>query len=88
MRARSLKRRRQTGTTTEVATVADSLDSQLRAAMFAHLDGLLAASSDGTLRSETINAFSFDGRSLRNLSSRLRHVHFMRSARAPLTPAC
>ena len=32
--------------------------------MFAHLDGLLAASSDGTLRSETINTFSFDGRSL------------------------
>ena len=24
----------------------------------------------------------------RNLSSRLRHVHFMRSARAPLAPAC
>jgi putative restriction endonuclease len=48
-----------------VTTVADSLDSQLRAAMFAHLDGLLGASSDGTLRSETINTFSFDGRSLR-----------------------
>jgi hypothetical protein len=25
---------------------------------------------------------------IRNLSSRLRHVHFMRSARAPLSPAC
>jgi ABC-type multidrug transport system fused ATPase/permease subunit len=28
------------------------------------------------------------GSGKRNLSSRLRHVHFMRSARAPLAPAC
>ncbi len=40
-------------------------DEALRAAMFTHLDGLLARSPDGALRSGDINAFSFEGQALR-----------------------
>ncbi len=48
-----------------MTTVANSADGGLRAAMFAHLDRLIVASPDGTLRSEAINTFSFESRPLR-----------------------
>ena len=40
------------------------LDERLRAAMFAHLDRLVAASSTGDLRAEDINTFVFDGQTV------------------------
>jgi putative restriction endonuclease len=40
-------------------------DSLLRAAVFAHLDLLVARSPDGSLRSADINTFSFEGRPLK-----------------------
>ncbi|MHB8220503.1 MAG: HNH endonuclease [Acidimicrobiales bacterium] len=40
-------------------------DARIRAAMFVHLDALVAQSPDGTLRSSEINTFTFEGRSLR-----------------------
>lgn len=42
-----------------------AVDASLRTVMFAHLDYLLAGSSDGTLPSALINTFVFDGRPLR-----------------------
>jgi putative restriction endonuclease len=41
------------------------LDSRIRAAMFDHLDRLLATSPDGSLPSSAINSFTFEGRALR-----------------------
>ena len=41
------------------------VDSGIRAAMFDHLDGLLATSPDGSLSSSAINAFEFEGRVVR-----------------------
>ena len=41
------------------------VDSHMRAAMFDHLDKLLAASPDGSLSSSVINAFEFEGRVVR-----------------------
>jgi putative restriction endonuclease len=43
----------------------DSIDARLRAAMFDHLDRLLATSPDGSLPSSAINSFTFEGRMLR-----------------------
>ena len=40
-------------------------DILLRIAMFAHLDRLVAASPDGSLRSADINRFTFEGRPMR-----------------------
>ncbi len=40
-------------------------DSRLRAAVFDHLDRLVASSLDGSLRSDAINTFSFDDQPLR-----------------------
>ncbi len=45
--------------------VPDSVDSRVRAAMFDHIDRLLAASWDGSLCFSAINRFSFDGRMVR-----------------------
>ena len=45
--------------------MAPNADDRLRAAAFAHLDELLAASPDGALSSADINTFTFDGRALR-----------------------
>jgi putative restriction endonuclease len=45
--------------------VLDSTDARLRAAMFDHLDRLLATSPDGALSSADINTFTFDGKPLR-----------------------
>jgi putative restriction endonuclease len=45
--------------------VSDSADSRLRAAMFDHLDRLLATNPDGSLPSSAINSFIFEGRALR-----------------------
>lgn len=42
-----------------------AIDSRLRAAMFAHLDRLVAGSPDGALPSSAINTFRFEGRALR-----------------------
>jgi putative restriction endonuclease len=41
------------------------VDSRIRAAMFNHLDRLLATSPDGSLSSSAINAFEFEGRVVR-----------------------
>jgi putative restriction endonuclease len=51
--------------TAEVTTFADSVDSQLRAAMFAHLDRLRAANPSETLSSRLINTFVFEDRPVR-----------------------
>ena len=40
------------------------LDERLRSAVFAHLDRLLAANPRGDLRSNDINTFTFDGRTM------------------------
>ena len=40
-------------------------DAELRAAMFGHLDHLLATSPDGSLPSSAINTFTLDGQALR-----------------------
>lgn len=45
--------------------VPDPSDARLRAAMFNHLDRLLATSPDGSLPSSAINSFTFDGRPIR-----------------------
>lgn len=42
--------------------VDDGIEQQIRSAAFAHLDRLLAANPDGSLRSRDINTFEFEGR--------------------------
>src|SRR5215471_8641734 len=41
------------------------VDQRLRLAMFSHLDCLVSASPDGTVRSADVNRFEFDGRPIR-----------------------
>jgi hypothetical protein len=48
-----------------VPAAGSSTDAQLRAAMFDHLDRLLAASPDGSLPSSAINTFTFENRLLK-----------------------
>lgn len=45
--------------------VPDPNDARLRAAMFNHLDRLLASSPDGSLPSSAVNSFTFEGRPIR-----------------------
>lgn len=42
--------------------VDDGIEQQIRSAAFAHLDRLLAANPDGSLRSRDINTFEFEDR--------------------------
>ena len=56
---------READTTASVTTFADSVDSQLRAAIFAHLNRLRAANPSGTVTSGLINIFVFEGRPVR-----------------------
>lgn len=46
-------------------TPASATEERLRAAIFVHLDHLLATSPDGSLRSADINAFTFEGTAVR-----------------------